>query len=420
MASAANPSLLEFLHERPFVLVGVFAVFLAAAQVAIDWTTWFQLNVAIVYSLPLVVASASRSRRLLWSLATVLIGATFVVYSRQMDQPAFSLGDPFFIDRLLAGVTILVTAGLVHAWMLAREALESQGRSLSEKNELLQSANRELLLGREQIARQNEELERGRRDAQEASVRKTTMLASLSHDIRNALQGITSMAELVRRAAEGAQLAAKVPDLARRLQANALSLGELLAEVIDASTLESGRLVLNAREFSLDELLAEESHLLGPLAGAKKLSLVLEQSDAPIRLRTDRAKLSRIIGNLVNNAIKFTDAGAVTFGARMTPQRDVLISVRDTGRGIDSENLKRIFEEFAQVRDSARTSEAGWGLGLPICRRLTQLIGGNITAESRENEGSVFTVRLPASCVVEEPKSPLPGTATLDSARNLS
>ncbi len=399
----ARRGLLELLHRRPLPLAGALAVCLATVQVIIDWATWIELNEAIVYPLPLVLAAMARNRRLLWYLALFLLGTTFAVYAMQIGPGAFSLREPFFVNRVLAAVTVLLTACLLHAWTLALDKLEEQGLSLKVQNERLDAANQELLRCQEEITRQNEELDRRRRDAEEASGRKTRLLASVSHDIRSPLNAINLMAQVIRHTAADPAMATEVSGLAQRLQANARGLADLVSDVLDLSALDSGRVELHESDFPLNELLAEECRSLLPLAQAKNLTLATEPTEPSVWVRADRVKLARVLSNLVTNAVKFTQAGGVTLTAGLTAERAVLVRVRDTGVGIAPEDLERIFDEFAQLRDAGHDRTKGWGLGLAICRRLIHLMGGTITAESEPNRGTAFSVLLPPSCVVDRP-----------------
>jgi signal transduction histidine kinase len=166
---------------------GVLAVLLALAEVLIDWITVINLNVSILYGLPLVVAAATRSRRLLWALALFLLVTIFAVYWVQIPPGVFSLREPYFVNRVLAALALVVTAVLLHVGMIGLDLLEAQRRSLKE---------------------QNDELERRRREAEEASSRKTHLLASVSHDIRTPLQTITLMADILCRAVDRPDLTA--------------------------------------------------------------------------------------------------------------------------------------------------------------------------------------------------------------------
>jgi signal transduction histidine kinase len=244
------------------------------------------------------------------------------------------------------------------------------------------------------------ELDIRRREAEETSVRKTRFLAAVSHDIRTPANAINLMAEVIRRVAGNPGLAVQVPELAERLRANALSLVELVSDVLDIARYDSGKVELQETEFALADVVNEEYRQLLPLAQDKGLELTVEPPAQPIWLRTDRVKLARCLGNLLGNAIKFTEAGRIEVSTALAPDRRLLIRVPDTGIGIPAEHQERIFDEFAQLRNPARDPTRGTGLGLAICKRLVEVMGGSVGVESRPGEGSVFTLTLPASCVL--------------------
>jgi signal transduction histidine kinase len=137
------------------------------------------------------------------------------------------------------------------------------------------------------------------------------------------------------------------------------------------------------------------------MAVAKGLQLHLASCSPALSVRADKAKLARVVRNLMSNAIKFTEAGSVTVSSALADRHTVAIAVSDTGIGIAPENLERIFEEFAQLRSSSEDERRGWGLGLAICKRLVGMMGGTISAESVLNRGSTFTVHLPRSSELE-------------------
>ncbi len=399
---------LALLTPRNMAFVAVFAVGLAIAEAFIDVITWVELDVAAIYGLPLVLAALTRSRRLLWTLTATLTITTFVVYAVQIPAGMFALSETFFVNRLFDAVAVLLTAGLLHVWIVSIDTVEAQARLLKTQNEQLETANTELLSHEEKIARQNEELERRSKEAEEASARKTQFLASASHDIRTPVNTINLMAEVIRRTAENPALVAQVPQLAQRLQANALSLADLLTAMLDSAHLESGHVKYHESTFSLNAMLASICNDLDPAAQAKTLRLNVDLPKRTICLRTDRIKLQRVISNLVSNAINFTEHGGVTVTAALMPDRVVTICVQDTGIGIAPQQLERIFSEFAQVRNADGGGNSGWGLGLAICRRLVKLIGGRITVDSAVNQGSAFKVRLPPECVIDESRGELP------------
>src|SRR5688572_9782910 len=155
------------------------------------------------------------------------------------------------------------------------------------------------------------ELDVRRREAEEASVRKTRFLAAASHDIRTPANAISLIAELIKRTSANSKMVGEIPQLADELQQSAMSLVNLVTNVLDVTRFETGALDLVETEFPLSALLDEEVRQMLPLAQAKKLEFRVEQPDEPLWLRTDRVKLGRVMGNLLGNAIKFTDRGQV-------------------------------------------------------------------------------------------------------------
>lgn len=371
------------LLSRPSV-AGVLAIVAALLAAYVDWATSIEINVSVIYGLPLVLSVATRNRRLLWGLTAFLLLTTAVVYVLQVAPGDFSLTEHFFTDRALSAVTLLLIAALLHYRMKALDAMEAQ----------------RLLLGE-----QNEELDRRRSEAEDATQRKSHLLNSASHDLRTPVYAITLMAEAIRLAAEKPTLATQIPELVERLQTSALLLDGLIVDLLDISRFDSGRIVVHETTVSLDALLLEQCSNLRPLAYAKNLRLDLEAPARPVWLRTDRVKLARVVSNLLGNAIKFTGSGGIAVSANVTPQQ-VLIRVCDTGVGIAAENLDRIFDEFSQLENATNDRSEGWGLGLPICRRLIEALGGEITVQSDPGRGSTFFLSLPSHCLVDGPGTP--------------
>ena len=243
------------------------------------------------------------------------------------------------------------------------------------------------------------ELEIRRREAEEASVRKTRFLAAVSHDIRTPANAISLMAELIHRTASNPSMAGQIPEMARESQSSAATLVELVSDVLDVARFDSGKVELQESEFSLDALFNDEGRQLSLMASEKKLIFEIQIPDPPIWLRTDRVKLGRVIANLLGNAIKFTARGGVELKAARTSDGGVRITVRDTGIGIGPEHRARIFDEFYQLRNPERDRNKGTGLGLAISKRLMDAMGGTIEVDSTSGKGSEFTVTLPASAV---------------------
>lgn len=395
----------------------VLAIAISLAAVVLDLVTRLELDIATIYEIPLVVVAFTRDRRLLWMLTIALTLTTFIVYVLQVPAGEFALGEARFDNRVLDTVSLLIIAGLLHFWLTSLDIREAQARLLGEQYQSLEAVNA-LLLDREaQIVRQNQELVLRRLEADRASDRKTRLLNAVAHDVRNPLHAINLMADAIRRAAEDPALGAQLPQMTDRLQSTARSMTALVADVLDIAYFDSGLAQRRDTVFPLDEVIEAACHDFTPLAEVKMLHLQAQASDRDIRVRTDRVKLDRIVGNLVTNAIKFTPRGSVVLHAAVAADGAATITIRDTGVGIPKNELEHIFDEFARLDTTSGNPDRGWGLGLAICRALAEIIGARIDIQSEVNEGTLVTVRLPPECVVATTTDAAPpGPSPIDGA----
>lgn len=245
------------------------------------------------------------------------------------------------------------------------------------------------------------ELETRRREAEEASVRKTRFLAAASHDIRTPANAISLLAELLKRTTDNPQMAGEIPQLAEELRHSATSLVNLVSNILDVTRFDTDKIDLHETEFGIGTLMDEEVRQVLPLAQAKNLLIDCENRGTGLWIRADRIKLGRVLGNLLGNAIKFTDNGGVRCACGRRDDGTLFVSVSDTGIGISPDNLAHIFDEFWQLSDPNRSK--GSGLGLAISKRLVEAMGGDIKVDSIAGKGSTFTVTLPASASVPRP-----------------
>ncbi|HKO89094.1 MAG TPA: HAMP domain-containing sensor histidine kinase, partial [Burkholderiales bacterium] len=322
--------------DRRIPLAGTLAVLVAVLEATVDWITWVELDVSAVYGVPLVLAAVARNRRLLWALAAGLVCVTFAAYAVQIGAGGFSIDEPYFINRVLSAGALILSAGLCHVWIVAANRLAAQRQSLID---------------------QNDELDSLRRTAEEASGRKTQLLAAVSHDIRTPLAAIDMIANIIQHSADNPVVISQLPDLAKRLQRNTRSLSDFASALVDISSLDAGGVSVSKTEFSLNELLLGERERLLLLAQAKGLQLSVEAPSPPLRLLTDRVKLIRVLSNLVTNAIKFTTNGGVTVSAKLGSEGQVLICVADTGVGMKAADLAKIFDEYGQLGNSRRNAD---------------------------------------------------------------
>lgn len=374
VAATQTGTVLKTLYPKVSLLLIALAVASMAVEVLLDWTTPAQLNVSVIYSIPLILAGLARERRLLWLLLIVLLCMTFMVYVVQMRGDHI-VGALVLRNRVLSAVTMLLTATLMHVWTRALDALEQ----------------RDL-----QIRSQNEELQRRREKTELASKQKSLLLASLSHDIRTPLHIINLTARAISAEARRLDSSGNIPTLTQQQTANAISVASLVTDILDYSAFELGHIDVHINDCAIDDVLNQLRQRLLPLAEAKQLQLIVDAPPHSLNLRTDLVKLERVLTNLVMNAIKYTDRGSVRVSAGYSDAGGVRVCVQDTGVGIPGEDRERIFDEFARLQTTAERSQS-WGLGLPICRRLITLLKGTISVESQPGMGSIFIVELPLS-----------------------
>ena len=306
--------------------------------------------------------------------------------------PAFQPLTPRLITWL-AGVVFLA---LVTVFVLREEA---RGRRFAAYSHELEILSRNLLDA-------NVRLEERSRQIAEANRAKSRFLANVSHELRTPLNAIVGYNSLALDGVYGS-LPPALATAHDRIRAAAEHLLGLVNDVLDLSKIEVGRMELELEPVELESVIDSVATVTERIAEAKGLRLdVVVSRDLPT-LTTDARHLRQIVMNLVSNAIKFTDRGSVTLVARRAegnPSGAVEVVVRDTGIGIPTSDLERIFEEFEQVRPSGRgdSIQRGTGLGLTIARKLARLLGGEITVESNIGSGSRFKLELPVSA----PSSP--------------
>jgi signal transduction histidine kinase len=251
----------------------------------------------------------------------------------------------------------------------------------------------EELARRSALAIENAELFQAAASANRA---KSEFMASMSHELRTPLNAILGYTSLLADGITGPVIPAQQEQLLR-IRASATHLLGLIDEVLSFSRLEAGREQLSMHDVDVRAVFEEAASLVRPMAAAKKIPLVVElpaDGDGALHLETDVLKLRQILVNLLTNAVKFTDQGAVSLSA-VAEGDDIVFSVRDSGIGIPRAHLDRVFEPFWQVEQAASRRVGGTGLGLTVTRRLARLLGGEVTVESTPGQGSTFTIRLP-------------------------
>jgi len=255
----------------------------------------------------------------------------------------------------------------------------------------------------------------------------TELMSQISHEIRTPLNGVIGMLELLR----GTELSHQQRRFLRVASASADTLLSLISDLLDYSEIEAGQIRIEHDTFDLQELLEDVVESFLPRVEAKGIELALHvQGEIPKRLSGDRERVRQILVNLVSNAVKFTDRGTVIVSvesSRCTAHDlDVVLSVSDSGPGIPPDRLAGLYQPFSRAGAQARRQYGGLGLGLAVCKRLTQLLGGTIETHARPEGGTIFAVTLPLTLTAGEPPrsaTALPDLRILavdDNAANLS
>ncbi|MFA5104618.1 MAG: PAS domain S-box protein [Candidatus Margulisiibacteriota bacterium] len=264
-------------------------------------------------------------------------------------------------------------------------------------------------LAEEKILQLNENLEKEKDIAINASVAKTNFIANMSHGIRTPLSAIIAAADLL----SGSRMDDKQKRCIQAVRYAGENLLSMVNSILDLAKIESGRFMLENRRFSIRGLLYRTIKMLEYSAKEKGLDLAfMIDSNVDEDISTDPLRLQEVLVNLIGNAIKFTDKGSVIVkaGYFQGNRNTLLFSVKDTGIGINPDQTERIFEKFSQMQVSITHKHSGTGLGLTISKQLVELMGGSIWLESTPDIGSTFyfTVKLkdPASTPeLEDPSS---------------
>ncbi|MDP1955915.1 MAG: response regulator [Polaromonas sp.] len=364
--------------------------------------------------------------------ALVLVGALAAIYVanrigsrlRRLSQAAQQLGRGE-IPRIDSRTHLREVMALSRVMHDSAEQLRSYRAEVKAKTRLIEEANDML---EDRVARRTVELLASREEALQAARAKAAFLATMSHEIRTPLNGVVGMSTL---------LAETALDDEQRdyLQTIRLSSDQLLAvinDILDFSKIESGKLDLEAEPLSLRNTIEEACDIAAPRAREKNLELIVDVPEAarggtpapPAAILGDVTRLRQVLINLINNAIKFTEKGEVTVTMRQLPnladegRMRIEFRVSDSGIGISPDRVSGLFQAFTQVDASTTRKYGGTGLGLAICKRLVELMGGDIGVESTPGKGSTFWFTIQA-LAADMPAARMVDAATLHGKRAL-
>ncbi|WP_075591141.1 hybrid sensor histidine kinase/response regulator [Labilibacter marinus] len=325
-----------------------------------------------------------------------------------------SIKPPFYLTLwfVLACVITLIALILYIIW-LRTERLKRQKKELKEKvNErtaALGKANSLLQEKQEEIISQNEELHEHRNNleiivdkrtielkqakekAEESNNLKTAFLANLSHEIRTPMNSIIGFSSLLE--ASGSEEDRSY--FIQIINQNCESLLVLISDIMDISLIQANQVKINKQIFNVDSVISELKIHFSKLT-KECVSFNYHEKDIQLELCNDAIRFKQVLNNLISNAIKFTSEGKVEVGFNSTTS-EVTFYVSDTGIGIQKENIEKIFDPFMKIEYQSEVLYGGTGIGLSICQRLIELMGGKLWVESEVNKGSTFYFTLPLS-----------------------
>jgi len=301
-----------------------------------------------------------------------------LVYSVESAKVAVRVHWPYerFAWMAALGVAALLVAGQTVRVVRRDRRLERTNQALSQANDELRHVNLEL--------------EAASREIEAGTRRKSEFLSRMSHDLRTPMNAIIGYTRILARRLKGAIEERQFRNL-ENIQTSADNLLGLINEILDISRIEAGRIDLEPESVDLGQLAEECIASVAPLV-KPEVELVQDVDDVP-PIITDADRVRRVVMNLLGNAVKFTEQGSIAVSLK-TVEGSCELSVADTGVGIPAEDLPHIFEDYHKVERQVGEKIEGTGLGLAIARKSVEMLGGTISAESKEGTGTTFTVRI--------------------------
>jgi signal transduction histidine kinase/CheY-like chemotaxis protein len=280
-----------------------------------------------------------------------------------------------------------------HELLRALEELHERQQELVRLNGELEDTNRGVVALYAELDEKAGHLRR-------ADEMKSRFLSNMSHEFRTPVNAILALSHLLLEHTDG-ELNSEQTKQVNYIRKSGEDLLELVNDLLDLAKIEAGKVTVKAAEFEVANLFSALRGMLRPLLVSNAVNLAFEDPEGIPVMVTDEGKVSQILRNFISNAIKFTERGEVRVSAALTADgRSVAFSVADTGIGIAQEDQARIFEEFSQLDHPIQKQVKGTGLGLPLCKKLAQLLGGSIEVSSRPGEGSTFIATIPVDHAV--------------------
>jgi signal transduction histidine kinase/CheY-like chemotaxis protein len=343
------------------------------------------------------------------------------------------LMDQFHIRSSDKGTTIVLKrllprrGGLVAPEQLRRIAEDLQRETPSDAFEELQRQNQELLRALQELGQRQDELSALNRELEDtnrgvvalyaeldekadhlrrADALKTRFLSNMTHEFRTPVNSILALARMLLDREDG-ELTPEQERQVTFIRKGAETLNELVSDLLDLAKVEAGKVEVQPTTFGVERLFGALRGMLRPLLVGDAVALVFDDASELPPIHTDEAKVSQVLRNFLSNALKFTERGEIRVHAELRGDGRIAFSVSDTGIGIAAVDHERIFDEFTQIDSPLQRKVKGTGLGLPLCRKLAGVLGGDVELESVPGAGSTFQLVIPASYQAAIPESPV-------------
>lgn len=362
-----------------------------------------------------------------WSHFVSLAGAQRLVDRFQIE--ATTDGLLLCLRKILPKNAPFVTNGRLNDMigLLARQQFHDPVEEVQRQNQELLQTLETLRERQEELVRLNRELEDTNRGVvalyaeldekadhlRRADEMKSRFLSNMSHEFRTPLNSILALTRLLLDRLDG-DLSSEQEKQVTFIRKSAGDLSELVNDLLDLAKIEAGKIDVRPATFEVSTLFSALRGMLRPLLVSTAVDLIFEEAEGVPPLYSDEGKVSQILRNFLSNALKFTERGEVRVCARLrNDSQAVIFAVRDTGIGIAPEHQEQIFAEFVQLENPLQKRAKGTGLGLPLCRKLAELLGGSVEVESTPGVGSTFSATLPLvyrdqgpTLIAQEPTPP--------------
>jgi signal transduction histidine kinase/CheY-like chemotaxis protein len=350
-----------------------------------------------------------------------LVGARRLVDRFHVETSAG--GTTVWLRKLLPPGTPTMTLAALDRMSreLAQERPDDPLAELQRQNHELLAALADLRTRQDELVRVNRELDDTNRGVvalyaelderadhlRRADEMKSRFLSNMSHEFRTPLNSILALSRLLLERVDG-DLTSEQDRQVRFVRKAAQDLSELVGDLLDLAKVEAGKIVVRPSTFEVADLFGALRGMLRPLLVSDAVGLVFEEPEGLPSLRTDEAKVSQILRNFISNALKFTERGEIRVSAMADGSGDeITFVVADTGIGIAPEDQERIFEDFIQLESALQARAKGTGLGLPLCRKLAHLLGGQVSVASAPGVGSTFSLLVPRVYAPDDQPAPV-------------